>query len=348
MEGGFPTTAIAAGSRDSAMAIGTGTGAKWNGRAWRLSRTPLPGYYGELEDVAAIPGTRGRQFWAVGWYWTGEQNHALAERWTGRRWVVVRTPGEPEANLHGVVAFGPANAWAVGHHWVEDAFGDVVSAPFAMRWNGKRWSVVDVPTASPEISDGWLGGVGGTSARNLWAVGSSPAAFEFDAGSFFSAHRTSAGWTPLAHPAPSDDQPLDFFTDVSALDPTNAWAVGISTDPPQNYGWAVTQHWDGHSWEDVPVPRRPGWPTDEGRGGLNAVAALSPSSIWAVGSFGVWPASGIPLMLRWTGTEWQTKDLNGQLDFGGHLTDITRVPGSRRQIFVIGKKEQTPIVLRRC
>jgi hypothetical protein len=90
---------------------------------------------------------------------------------------------------------------------------------------------------------------------------------------------------------------------VSMTGPANGWAVGFVT-PDADGGnandafTAITLHWDGHRWRTVPVR-----PVAHGLGGgLNDVAALSGSDVWAVGAS---PAdSSAPMILHWRGLRW--------------------------------------------
>jgi hypothetical protein len=67
----------------------------------------------------------------------------------------------------------------------------------------------------------------------------------------------------------------------------NAWAVGHSGGAP------LVLHWNGAAWKQVPSPVT--------KGTLEAVAAATPSSIWAVGVTGV----GDTLIMHWNGTAWK-------------------------------------------
>src|SRR4051812_37928804 len=89
---------------------------------------------------------------------------------------------------------------------------------------------------------------------------------------------------------------------VSASSPTDAWAVGSLCCSMRNSGTgALTEHWDGRAWTALPGPDARF--QDEI---LNAVADISPSDAWAVGTVkrsGY--NNGTPLILHWNGSSWQ-------------------------------------------
>jgi hypothetical protein len=55
---------------------------------------------------------------------------------------------------------------------------------------------------------------------------------------------------------------------ISALTPTDAWAVGQTASQRP-----LIAHWNGKSWKQVPSPDLPGY-------GLSGVAAISATDAW--------------------------------------------------------------------
>ena len=74
------------------------------------------------------------------------------------------------------------------------------------------------------------------------------------------------------------------LSSVSALSRTSAWTLG-----------SVAWQWDGSGWRAVPLP-------PAGRAMLNAVAAVAPDDVWAVGESGQGQTS--PLVEHWNGMRW--------------------------------------------
>lgn len=84
---------------------------------------------------------------------------------------------------------------------------------------------------------------------------------------------------------------------MSATGPGDAWAVGIHWT--SSFISTVILHWDGTSWTQTPSPN-PGSPNNV----LSGVAAISPTSAVAVGSFSRPASNSQPLVLHWDGHSW--------------------------------------------
>ncbi len=156
-------SSVAAGSADSAWAVGQGlpgyftTFARWQGTRWRVIASPdiESGY---LQSLALAPHGRA---WAVGRVGGGP----LIMRYTGSSWRRVRTPGSAsEAWLNSVAVSPDGTAWAVGQ---APAGRGVI-----LHWTGRRWQGVPVPEISIAGSTGAiLVGVAAYSSGDAWAVG---------------------------------------------------------------------------------------------------------------------------------------------------------------------------------
>jgi hypothetical protein len=91
---------------------------------------------------------------------------------------------------------------------------------------------------------------------------------------------------------------------VAALSPSDAWAVGYQNDNNLNDSRTLTMHWDGTGWSLVSSPN-PGSHCQGNSGNvLNAVAAVAPNDVWAVGFFFNCNALLKPMVLHWDGTRW--------------------------------------------
>jgi len=110
-------------------------------------------------------------------------------------------------------------------------------------------------------------------------------------------------------PSPSPNGRGNTFNAVTALSANEAWAVGFQNDSQLNGARTLTEHWDGAKWSVVPSPNPGSTPACRGFNTgnvLNAVAAVHPTSVWAVGfSF---ECSGVqkPMILHFNGTAWKT------------------------------------------
>ena len=97
-----------------------------------------------------------------------------------------------------------------------------------------------------------------------------------------------SAWTQV--PEPVDGVSL---YDVTAVSPTDAWAVGRIYDVPP-----LIMHWDGTAWQQSPTPI-PGTYID-----LYGVSAVSSTDVWAVGTYTDHQGLGRSLNMHWDGTEW--------------------------------------------
>lgn len=93
---------------------------------------------------------------------------------------------------------------------------------------------------------------------------------------------------------------------VSALSPTQAWAVGEGVDTTSSIPLrqSLVEQWDGTAWHIV---------ASAGNDALFGVTALSPQDVWAVGgtlNYGVVGGGGStppperPLIMHWNGATW--------------------------------------------
>jgi hypothetical protein len=109
----------------------------------------------------------------------------------------------------------------------------------------------------------------------------------------------SAAWTivPSANPAGSAPTLLSVSADTS----TDAWAVGEVFNAATRHYLTLAERWNGTAWG---VTSTPNPSTDEW---LNGVAAVSPTSAWAVGfqNNSSWVANRT-LIEHWNGTTWST------------------------------------------
>jgi hypothetical protein len=98
------------------------------------------------------------------------------------------------------------------------------------------------------------------------------------------AHWNGTAWTRVATPHVSGG-----LSAVTAIAPSDAWAVGDAAGRP------LALHWTGGSWRRVATPA----PAHSGNGVLAAVSASSSKDVWAVG---YWKRR--TLIEHWNGMRW--------------------------------------------
>jgi hypothetical protein len=297
---GMSLPAIACRSGTGCMAVGgyrTPDGAvlplaeQWNGSIWRVRRTPGPGdAFNGLSGVSCASVTR---CMAVGNRINGSDVQVtLAERWDGRRWLVLPTPNPgPRLNvLTGVSCPAAANCMAVGYYF--DAAGS--RQALAEQWNGVSWTTLAIP------HDGVLTAVSCPAVSSCMAVGS------YLSLSTARTHTLTAAWDGTAwtvQPSPDVRGGLfSEFTGVSCTGGSNCIAVGDG-DPHFGRSHQLTALWNGSAWQvQAPVAG--------GGGRLTSVSCPRRASCVAVGTS--FPAFGHKFPARtvaesWNGSRWQVR-----------------------------------------
>ncbi len=235
----------------------------WDGSRWSVVTSPNPGSGGNtLFGVAAVSAS---SVWAVG-ITTSTSEQPLVEHWNGSQWSVVTSPSLPSLNneLFGVAAVSESSVWAVG------TSSTTVGQTLIEHWNGSRWSVVTSP--SPGSKGSSLAGVAVVSASSIWAVGDFMNSGSQQA---FVEHWNGTSWQVV--PIPSVGTSSTFWA-VGAVSATDVWAVGDAANGNQGFQ-TLTEQWNGSRWSVVTSPG-PGSTNTS----LNGVAAISASSVWAVGN----------------------------------------------------------------
>jgi hypothetical protein len=240
-------------------------------------------------DLNAVAARSSSDAWAVGTFFDYPSLawHTLVEHWNGTSWTVVSSPSPSTRYnaLHGVVAFGANDVWAVGITQTSGGRG-IANRTLVEHWNGTAWSVVP----SPNVGSGnnYLLAVAGASATDLWAVGSHDT-------HTLTERWNGSTWSVVA--SPNVGSTANFFNGVAAVSTGDVWAVGAVYPGGATSEKTLTEHWNGTNWSVVPSPN-----VGTGNNALAAVAALSSGDVWAVGSF--YSGSSKTLTERWNGTVW--------------------------------------------
>ncbi|HEV2377513.1 MAG TPA: hypothetical protein VGS19_35770 [Streptosporangiaceae bacterium] len=145
-----------------------------------------------------------------------------------------------------------------------------------------------------------VAGFAARSAVDVWAVGLRPGGrCQYRT---LTQHWDGSAWTVV--PSPSDTAVNSVLDGVTVAGTKQAWAVG-TMGCPADQSRTLTEHWNGSRWSIVSSPNGgvPGNPFST----LQAVAAVSPANVWAVGAqAGIRnqaPVS-VPLIEHWDGTNW--------------------------------------------
>jgi hypothetical protein len=215
-----------------------------------------------------------------------------------------------------VVTPAPGDVWAIGYHW-EIVGGAIEYRTLAEHYNGTHFTVVPMPDRETAPAVDMLAGASGTSATDLWAVGSSsPAGVPSQT---LIEHWSGSAWSIV--PSPDPGSLGDMLEGVAALSPVDAWAVGARQNASSFFQRPLALHWNGRTWSAVAVPNAPGC---DGHSYLTSVASVSPTSAWAAG----WCGSGgngpiFAYIEHWDGKSWTVSAGKGTTPLGSELYGIS-------------------------
>jgi hypothetical protein len=241
---------------------------RWNGSEWGLvAPAPVSATVGMFNGVAALTES---DAWAVGYY-TDERgiSRTLAQHWDGREWHTVPTPsiGQRLNTLTGVAMRATDDVWAVGYRVAEKN----QYLPVTLHWDGKEWRTVEAP--APGKVANYLYDLALAGPTDVWAVG-----YQYSRSGLvvpFLLRWDGKEWHTMTGPQVDSDYVV--LNSVSATSEADVWVAGINRQPDRS-NKSLVSRWDGKEWSAVAAPGN-GASTNN----LKSIAALSPTSAWAVG-----------------------------------------------------------------
>ncbi len=197
----------------------------WNGSQWSVVTGPHTGFVQNiLNGVAAISAN---DIWAVGYFFAASTSiwQPLIMHWNGNTWSVVRGPntGMPYSTLSGVTAASSSDVWAVGYSSAQ-SIANIAPQTLIEHWNGKQWSIIPSPN-NPSANGNTLASVIAVSARDVWAVGSSPRTYPLQ-GFVLIEHWNGRQWSIVQGTNPSRTSNNYLSTITRVPDSNTLWAVG--------------------------------------------------------------------------------------------------------------------------
>lgn len=248
------------------------------------------------DTLASVAARSPCDVWAVGTYRGSSAYQTLVEHWDGTSWTFMLSgnPGGFNQNsyLTGVAAVPAARPWAVGFYSTGTASRAFIEAPK----NGVWTLVPSADPGGPGHDDSILVGVAATSAKNAWAVGDY---LPGTARLTLIEHWNGTAWRQVPSPDPSHAN--NVLHGIAATSAKNAWTVGWIANS-QNAYQTLILHWNGTMWKRAPS-QNPGGSSNDNI--LQAVAAVSASNAWAVGS-AFTTGFAQPLIEHWNGKAWRS------------------------------------------
>lgn len=155
------------------------------------------------------------------------------------------------------------------------------------------------------------------------------------AGSLVQAAAQSSIFNIVASPSPTSGG--NTLNAVTALAADDAWAVGFDNDNQLNGARTLTEHFDGTKWTVVASPNPGSTPACQGQNTgnvLNAVAAVSSTSLWAVGFSFTCNADLKPMVLHYNGTKWSVVQTPALLNNNAALNGVVALAANN--IYAVG------------
>jgi hypothetical protein len=308
-------------------------GGRGRGGWWRRGRGRLAGGTGAVAGVALVmalgagaPAMRPGSAVQLG----------PARLAAGGIWQVVPTvspqaAAKTQSALFGVSLSSAGDGWAVGNlvTTVPNPQGGprlVVGRALAERWNGTSWQ--QVAMAQPATQHALLQAVADLGPGDAWAVGftgdvapgtSSPSGGLVE-------HWDGTRWLIASTPGSS----AETLNAVAGTGPNDVWVAGsmnLGAPPPAGDN-TFFEHFNGTSWQAVPGPAG-NFSADPVE--VTALAALSPSDVWAVGTQNA-ELSGEPgslnMAAHWNGKAWTvvpTPNLGSSVSQADVPTGVTAI-----------------------
>ncbi len=266
------------------------------GLAWRdAAPADAPEGDDQLNAVASFgPGDA----WAAGWTGAHSGVHQpVLEHWDGAGWAFVPGPPLPAFNgaFSGLAGTGPDDIWAAGYQ--NNGFLD---RTLTAHWDGTAWAVIPSPNVGP--NENHLLTITALAPDDVWAGGYFVADATTQYRQALALHWDGVHWTTAPLPVGGFDS-----TEIDSLSgsgPDDVWAVGPAT---HGYNSAtLILHRQGDTWTLVNEPPVPGYGAFAG-----AVAALSPSDVWLVGTYEDYTFVLNPYEAHWDGNAWTVLEEGG-------------------------------------
>ena len=160
---------------------------------------------------------------------------------------------------------------------------------------GLVWRVAPSPNGGTDLNS--LSDVDIVSPNDVWAVGY----YTVVDGTYhryqaMAQHWDGTSWSLITVPLAGYESEL---SSISPLSSSDIWAVGYSKESATGALRTYALHWDGSTWTQVSSPNF------QYNSYLDAVAAVSPDAVWAVGgATNQNGTTGATLVLFWDGTSW--------------------------------------------
>jgi hypothetical protein len=296
-----PHLCLAAGTSLSIMSATANAGtATWNGKAWRITPTPLPKNTTDsfLHDVSC---TSAHACTAVGERDTPTSTSSpLIETWNGKAWKTIHAPrpagSSADVSLSAVSCPTTHACVALGLRILgeNNATSEV--------WNGTAWTVRAIRKLHGTTYSS-LSGISCLSAKRCIAVGDYQVNNSSKSKTLVE-RWNGTSWSIIKTPNRKDGVNGDDLSGVSCSSKNSCIAIGSSSRTSAGNRTLVEQ-WNGKAWTIEASPN----PKTAVGDSLQAVSCSSAHRCMAVGGFSGTSTGSRPLAERWNGRTWTIKAL---------------------------------------
>jgi hypothetical protein len=226
----------------------------------------------------------------------------LIERWNGKTWSIVSSPGDAHfiTTLTSIACTSTTNCFVVGQRQAETL------ETLIERWNGAKWSIVPSPsrTPSPQFTTAGINNlqsVACASATSCFAVGDDLGYLD-DFSETLVLRWNGAKWSIVKSPNGAPDGKYSTLSGVSCPSATSCYAVGNSFAKPGETSrlHSLIEHWNGTAWTRVTSAD----PVSATRSSLAGVSCPTVTSCLAVGESSAGTGHISTLVRSLTGTTW--------------------------------------------
>ena len=204
-------------------------------------------------------------------------------------WSISQVSGAPTyAQPQALSVSGPGNAWVAG---------TASQSLLAEHWDGSGWTSVTPPPSVDNLASGTVNDtiMGSSSPTNTWFFPQvSGSATTKTLGLVWN----GSTWGTATVPA------TDSLLGVNVLGRKDVWLWGTRPAPPNTLGYGPPwlRHFNGTSWQTVPVP-----------GVAGGASVISASNMWAVGpttaTAGRAGSKQVYIAMHWNGKTWAAVSL---------------------------------------
>ena len=240
-------------------------------------------------------GTSARNVYAVGYGANGTTDVPMISQFDGSKWATYAAPlpsGFTEGFLSSIWGSSASNVYAAG----KGDNGTTGYMPMISKNNGSGWTSYGLSLPSGMI-DGWLTGVWGSSASDVYAVGNGYTSTDVYNDLPFVSHLSGGVWTSYGLTLPSGWTDSELYS-VWGTSANNVYAVGGG-----NNGTTIVPliyHYDVSGWTSSSITLPSGWTN----GSLFGVWGTSASNVYAVGD-----GTGGLLIYHYNGSGWTSSGL---------------------------------------